>query len=340
MDEKRFKFRPFEESDFTRDNPVTVDAWEGIFAGFKEQLGEELFDFFYTGYRDTKFNEFRTSMTNNGKAGRAFTLIDTSDNSIAAMGSYTYRDGFGTICSNAVRGDLRGYGLGSGLHRKLLDSMRAEGIKYAQVGTGLDEAHASARRSYERAGFDRAVPNVVYFRKNSTAPAADGFELPDGIELRTPDESDCVRIAEIAVEAWQPIWAETRRLCGDELFAVMGDRAAEKYNAALADARNPAVFTYGLYVKGALAGFCNWRTASAPGGNFGQVGLNGISDAYKGHGYGLVMQNFIVCDMLERGIEYSKVMTGLDAGHAPARKTYERSGFKNCLPSVTYRTVL
>ncbi|MBT4097360.1 MAG: GNAT family N-acetyltransferase, partial [Gemmatimonadetes bacterium] len=33
------------------------------------------------------------------------------------------------------------------------------------VGTGLDDAHAPARRAYERAGFDIAQQDVTYYKK-------------------------------------------------------------------------------------------------------------------------------------------------------------------------------
>ena len=49
MDTKRFIVRPFEEGDFTRDNPITVEAWRGIFDSWRELLGDELFEYFYDG---------------------------------------------------------------------------------------------------------------------------------------------------------------------------------------------------------------------------------------------------------------------------------------------------
>jgi len=34
---------------------------------------------------------------------------------------------------------------------------------YAKVQTGLDEAHAPARRAYERAGFKTRLESVAYY---------------------------------------------------------------------------------------------------------------------------------------------------------------------------------
>ena len=38
-------------------------------------------------------------------------------------------------------------------------------MTYAKVATGLDDAHAPARRAYERAGFDIKVEDVTYYKK-------------------------------------------------------------------------------------------------------------------------------------------------------------------------------
>ena len=337
MDTKRFIVRPFEEGDFTRDNPITVEAWRGIFDSWRELLGDELFEYFYDGWEERKYAEFGNGMRRNAEKGMAFTIVDTDDGSIAAMGSHTISGNFGVIVSNAVRPDLRGLGLGSGLHRVLLDSMRSHGLKYAQVGTGLDKGHDGARRAYERAGFDRSSPDITYFRNNENAPAASGFELPEGMVIRRPsDAAERETIAALAVEAWRPVWDTARINLGDEIFAAQGDLKAAKYSSTLNMLSQDDYFGYGLYIGGQLAGFCSWYISDAPGGKCGVVGLNGVSNAFKGRRLGLVMQNYIVKDMLENDVKYSKVLTGLDDGHAPARKTYERSGFDKSIPSIRY----
>lgn len=342
MDTQRFLIRPFEDGDFTRDNPITVEAWRGIFDGFKAQLGEEFFNYYYTGWEDRKYSEYGTSMAANAKNGMAFTIVDTSDNSIAGMGSHRMSGETGQVCSNAVRADLRGNGLGSAMHRTLLDSMRKHGAKFASVGTGLDAAHASARRSYEAAGFNCQTPHITYYRDNRKAPAAlcdrlEKGELPENAVIRRPiNDEERRAVAELSVEAWQPIWKTARELVGERIYASMGDRKTAKYNSTYEMLQHDDIFGYGLYIDGVLAGFCSWRIENVPGGKGGVVGLNGVADAFKGRGLGFVMQNYIVRDMLAHDICYAKVLTGLDDGHAPARRTYEKSGFDRSIPTTTY----
>lgn len=43
--------------------------------------------------------------------------------------------------------------------------MKNEGMIYATVSTGLDDAHTPARRAYEKADFDKALENVRYYKE-------------------------------------------------------------------------------------------------------------------------------------------------------------------------------
>ena len=70
----------------------------------------------------------------------------------------------GNIGNNAVAPEAQGKGIGSMMYSRVLDLFREAGMKYASVGTGMDEGHASARRAYEKAGFDIAKPQVTYYK--------------------------------------------------------------------------------------------------------------------------------------------------------------------------------
>lgn len=47
--------------------------------------------------------------------------------------------------------------------RFVLNRFRSEGLKYAEVRTGLNDAQAPARRTYESAGFNIAKPEVKFY---------------------------------------------------------------------------------------------------------------------------------------------------------------------------------
>ena len=71
---------------------------------------------------------------------------------------------YGHIDNNAVHRDAAGQGWATFMYRHVLDRFRAEGLRFAHVDTGLDDAHVPARRAYEAVGFDRPVPGVEYWQ--------------------------------------------------------------------------------------------------------------------------------------------------------------------------------
>ena len=54
-------------------------------------------------------------------------------------------------------------GIGALLNDRSLSVMRNAGMRLATLGTGGDDAHAAARRSYERADY-AALPLVRYYK--------------------------------------------------------------------------------------------------------------------------------------------------------------------------------
>ena len=71
---------------------------------------------------------------------------------------------YGHIDNNGLRADRVGQGWATFMYRHVLDSFRQEGLRFAHVDTGLDDAHIPARRAYEAIGFDRQVPTVEYWQ--------------------------------------------------------------------------------------------------------------------------------------------------------------------------------
>ena len=71
----------------------------------------------------------------------------------------------GHVGYNAIDSRWRGRGIGTALVEKALEIFREKSMKYAMVFTWLDEAHAPARRVYEKFGFKPLMKHVTYFRK-------------------------------------------------------------------------------------------------------------------------------------------------------------------------------
>jgi len=70
----------------------------------------------------------------------------------------------GIIGSNGVAPEHAGKGVGTLQCERVLEVFRQQGMHSAELITGLDDAHAPARRMYEKAGFVPVLPSVRYMR--------------------------------------------------------------------------------------------------------------------------------------------------------------------------------
>lgn len=66
----------------------------------------------------------------------------------------------GSVLNNAVDPDFQGQGIGSALHRRVLDEFREKGMSFAVVTTM--EHDLPARRVYEKHGFQEIAKSVHY----------------------------------------------------------------------------------------------------------------------------------------------------------------------------------
>ncbi|MEA4824202.1 MAG: GNAT family N-acetyltransferase [Clostridiaceae bacterium] len=140
---------------------IAIAAWTPIREIFREELGDELYEGFFAGWQASKRRDVERGL----QSGRGYVAL--LDGRVVGFISYTLSDDrkIGTIGTNAVAPDCRGKGIGPRLYAFVQERMRGEGAEFAQVETGGDEGHAPARRAYEKAGFERFLPQRCYFKK-------------------------------------------------------------------------------------------------------------------------------------------------------------------------------
>jgi ribosomal protein S18 acetylase RimI-like enzyme len=159
--------------------------------------------------------------------------------------------------------------------------------------------------------------------------------------LRPARPADCARCQEIAVAAWEPIHDERRRLLGDTLYDhLTADwRAAKAAQIARSFAEHPDWVTVacapplGLGPAEEVVGFVTFRLDHAQ--SLGTIGNNAVRPAWQGRGIATALYRHTLDRFRAEGLRYASVVTGLDAGHAPALATYRKVGFTAEVPSVT-----
>lgn len=156
--------RPFEPRYLDDVLDLAVAAWQPIFSSSKKIVGEQLFNLVYPD-SDGKKRERITEASNpddpreiwiaelDGKLAGFITIHMYPDRKVAEIGN------------NAVTPEFQGHGIGSEMYAFALQHMRDSGMNAAVVTKSGDEAHAPARRAYEKAGFSGAVPSVEYHIK-------------------------------------------------------------------------------------------------------------------------------------------------------------------------------
>ena len=136
---------------------ITLTTWTNTHAIYTQHLGEKLHDMVHANWQEKITKAVRTAQS----SGRGYVAV--ADGKVVGFASYRTEDTIGVIGYNAVDPQCRGRGIAGLLYGMLLNQMREIGCQCARVHTGLDAAHASARRAYEKVGFTKNLPEISYF---------------------------------------------------------------------------------------------------------------------------------------------------------------------------------
>jgi GNAT superfamily N-acetyltransferase len=153
--------------------------------------------------------------------------------------------------------------------------------------------------------------------------------------MRPYQKPDCAWIIETADKAWRPINAAYRKAYGDELFPLL--------------VHNPDT-RKGVEMRGFCQDHPELVFVCEEGGKrvafltilfdrerkMGIIGNNAVDPDCGLKGIGQQMYSFALERFRAEGMVWANVDTGLDEGHAPARRAYERAGFDISISSIRY----
>lgn len=157
----RIKIVPASEEYIDAACDIAIKAWTPIREIFRRDLGDELYEAHFSGWQQAK----REATAKRLLSGRGY--IALAGNKVVGFIGYVIDEvrKSGEICGNAVDPECRGMGIGPKMYDFVLNKMKEEGMEYATVFTGLDDGHAPARRAYEKAGFQKSLPSIKYYKK-------------------------------------------------------------------------------------------------------------------------------------------------------------------------------
>ncbi len=157
--------RAYQPSDLAKIMEIGNRAWKPIYEMYRTLYGEELFQILAPNVSTAKGEQIKHHCEQYPdevmiceENGRVVGFITFSVNAQTRIG---------IVGNNATDPECGLKGIGQQMYKAALDYFRARGMRYAQVTTGMDSAHAPARRAYERSGFAIRREDATYFMKLS-----------------------------------------------------------------------------------------------------------------------------------------------------------------------------
>ena len=149
------------DSDKRAVEKIAKECWAPIYEGYKAQLGDEIYGLVYSVDPLQVKAEKVSSAVSEGRV-----LVAELEGVVCGFATFLYEsENVGSLKDNAVSPDFKGRGIAAKLYEAVFEKLRGFGCRVVRVGTGLDDAHAPARHAYEKAGFEKELSNVTYFKK-------------------------------------------------------------------------------------------------------------------------------------------------------------------------------
>ncbi|MGD0006091.1 MAG: GNAT family N-acetyltransferase [Anaerolineaceae bacterium] len=156
------QIRSYDTNDIDEVVQLSLLAWEPVFAAWERILGAELYPIaIYPDWRIGQ-KEVVVKICTDEKIA---TWVAEVDGRVVGFVAYEFnqQSKIGEVQLLAVHPDYQNQGIGTQLNLFALQMLKDGGMKLAVVGTGGDEGHAPARRSYEKAGYT-GLPLVRYYK--------------------------------------------------------------------------------------------------------------------------------------------------------------------------------
>lgn len=159
--------------------------------------------------------------------------------------------------------------------------------------------------------------------------------LIGGFTIGKAEPGEMEAICAIAKVAWEPIHDAMVEMVGEDIHeATAQDWRTRKAEQIVRQYRENADWVLAVRDGSTVAGFVTFGIDEEK--SLGTIRNNAVSPDYQGKGIATAMYGYVLELFRQAGLAYASVTTGLDPGHAPARKAYEKAGFDLRREDVTY----
>lgn len=153
------------------------------------------------------------------------------------------------------------------------------------------------------------------------------------MRIRPYDDQDADAIVRLSLRAWEPVFDSIKQALEPEVYRAFysdGWRASQK------EAVKTTLSEHNVWVAerdGAPIGFISVVLHRED--SMGEIHMVAVDPDHQRDGVGTALNEFALDWIKESGMAVAMVETGGDAGHAAARRTYEKAGFE-VLPIARY----
>lgn len=154
------------------------------------------------------------------------------------------------------------------------------------------------------------------------------------IEAYRPEQKS--EIIELSLRAWEPVFTGLRPAVpayAYEAFYPLGWSVRQAQEVEEVLDQEGATIWVAIDPANRVIGWVGLLFHAAV--QLGEVRIMAVDPSYHRQGVGKALLETAERVMRDQGLKVSLVETGLDPGHAPARKTYESAGYRQW-PSVKY----
>ena len=148
--------------------------------------------------------------------------------------------------------------------------------------------------------------------------------------IRQAVEADRETLVELIVRGFADVTVNRWR---EERYGVIGGRTWDEWKAD--DMRTIDITSVVIAeIDGRAVGFATFHVNEKT--RIGTVGNNAVLPEFRGRGIGGQLDVRVLELIAEAGMEFAQVSTGLEDCYEPARRMYERQGFKPLNRSIVY----
>jgi GNAT superfamily N-acetyltransferase len=153
--------------------------------------------------------------------------------------------------------------------------------------------------------------------------------------IRTYEPRDREAVVQLSLRAWAPVFVSIKEALDPAVYDYFyPDWRVEQQKAVEETCGKEDAHVWVGEEAGEVIGFTAvfLRTPT-----FGEIYMIAVDPDHQQRGHATALTEFALSWMREQGVSVAMVETGADPGHAPARRAYEKSGFRLMLAARYFK---